>query len=180
MITEPYTPLGVVPIFVNAGASVAPMIIGPLAAFFAILLKPKELLALFRRKPWLPVAILAIGVGVWFLGARAFSSPAQAARQTAAPQEDWNAFALKKIKEAEEAAKKRGIRWVWDYSPDSQGGAMVLSSPAYSATANRVFCTAAVQDVASFFGVIYCVDGNVSAPGTGCAPPCSRTGTRTR
>jgi len=83
MITEPFSSVGVVPIFVNAGASIAPLIIGSLTTFFAILLKPKELLSLFRRKPWVPVAILGGGVGIWFLGVHLFSTSAAAASTTA-------------------------------------------------------------------------------------------------
>src|SRR5882757_8612948 len=136
MITEPFTSLGVVPIFVNAGASIAPLIIGSLTTFFAILLKPKELLSLFRRKPWVPVAILGGGVGIWFLGAHLFSTSAAAASTkrgaevSGGVRTDWNAFALDLISKAESAAKKTGIRPFWDYFPDGKdGAAMVLSSP---------------------------------------------------
>jgi outer membrane protein assembly factor BamB len=166
MMTEPITTVGVVPIFVNAGASIAPLIIGSLTAFFAILLKPKEMLSLFRRKPWVPVAILGGGVGIWFLGMQLFGSTAEAASakksadRPAGVHTDWNAFALKLIQDKENAAKKTGIKPVWDYLPDPQGGAMVLSSPAFAPTANRVFCTAQVQDIATFFGLIYCVNPN--------------------
>lgn len=166
MITDSCTSLGVVPIFVNAGASIAPLIIGSFTTFFAILLKPKELLALFRRKPWLPVAILAGGAGIWFLGAHLLTSPVQAAsakktsERAIAAQTDWNAFALRQIREQENASKKTGIKPIWEYSPDPDGGAMVLSSPAVAQTTHRVYCTAAVQDVASFFGTVYCVDVN--------------------
>lgn len=165
MIESMMTSLGVVPIFVNAGASIAPLIIGSLTAFFAILLKPKELLSLFKRKPWVPLAIFAGGAGIWLLGVHLFSTPAQAAamKQTdgaaAAVHTDWNAFALRLIRDQENAAKKTGIKPTWDYFPDGKdGAAMVLSSPAFSKNANRVIGTAAVQDVASFFGLIYCVD----------------------
>src|SRR3954468_47986 len=65
MPTDPFstsltTTVGVVPIFVNAGAAVLPTLIAGFTSVIAILLKPKELLALFRRKPWLPVAILLL------------------------------------------------------------------------------------------------------------------------
>jgi outer membrane protein assembly factor BamB len=166
MITDSCTSLGVVPIFVNAGASIAPLIIAPLTAFFAILFKPKALLALFKSKPWVPLVVLAVGTGIWFLGAHLFSSTAQAstakkaADHSIAYQRDWNQFALDLIRDEENAAKKTGIKPIWDYSPDPDGGAMVLSSPVFAHTSNRVFCTAAVQDVASFFGMIYCVDSN--------------------
>ena len=64
------TPLAVVPIFVNAGAAVLPTLIAGLGTFVAVLLKPKELLTLFRRKPWLPVAIFLIVADIVVLAVR--------------------------------------------------------------------------------------------------------------
>jgi len=47
----PPVDLAVVPIFVNAGAALLPAIIAGLASVFALIFKPRELFALFRRKP---------------------------------------------------------------------------------------------------------------------------------
>src|SRR3954463_2970934 len=60
------TSLAVVPIFVNAGAAVLPAIMGGLLSGVALLFKPRELLRLFRRRPYVPVIIVALGVGGWF------------------------------------------------------------------------------------------------------------------
>lgn len=169
-MTEPFSShacqtLAVVPIFVNAGAALVPTLVASLTSVIAVLLKPNELLALFRRKPWVPLAVISIGVGLWFGIAHLLSSPAQAAQTNkktpdrtmtgySIPKEDWTDLAMRLI------AAERAIRItpVWNYVPDET--AMVLSSPAYADKSNRVFGTAAVQDVASFFGVLYALDAN--------------------
>jgi outer membrane protein assembly factor BamB len=53
--------LAVVPIFMSAGAAVLPTFLGALAGLGAILLKPRELVALFRRRP---VALLGVLAGI--------------------------------------------------------------------------------------------------------------------
>lgn len=72
--------LAVVPIFVNAGAAVLPAIIGGAASALALLFRPRALLTLFRRRPWIPAAlaaVIAIGwLGVrWMLAATAQPTP---------------------------------------------------------------------------------------------------------
>src|SRR5687767_6784396 len=101
--------LAVVPIFVNAGAAVIPTIVASAVSFVAILFKPRELLALFRRKPWVPVAMLGGGLAIW-LGTRMLTSPVSAASADrtggrAVQKTDWTAFALDLIRR-EEAANK--------------------------------------------------------------------------
>lgn len=166
MINDPFSSLGVVPIFVNAGAALVPTIVASLTSIGAVLLKPKELLALFRRKPWVPVAVILIAAGLWFgIAHLASGAPAQAATSNksttadrpAFSRTDWTALALKLIRDKENASKTTGVIPVWEYPADD---GMVLSSPAFASTTNRVFGTAAVQDVASYFGILYCVDAN--------------------
>src|SRR4051812_29305984 len=100
MMNDPFATLGVVPIFVNAGAALVPTIVASLTSVGAVLLKPKELLALFRRKPWLPVAFILVVAGIWFLVAHLGGSTAQAATNRKTPDRatashtDWTAFAL--------------------------------------------------------------------------------------
>jgi outer membrane protein assembly factor BamB len=167
MPTDLAAPLAVVPIFVNAGAALVPTLVAGLTSILAILLKPKELLALFRRKPWLPVAAILVLVGLGFGLSHLLSTPVQAgvnraeraaAATPAIAREDWTKLALKLLQEERDATKASGVKPLWDYSPDAT--AMTLSSPAYSARTNRVYATAAIQDVASFFGVLYAVDAN--------------------
>jgi outer membrane protein assembly factor BamB len=165
MITaELSTTIAVVPIFVNAGAALVPTLVAGLTSFIAVLLKPKELLTLFRRKPWLPVSIIATliaaGFGISHLlaaptAARATGLPTSTGRASA-PQEDWTKIALKLLEDERNANKTTGVKPLWDYAPDPT--AMTLSSAAYADKSNRVFATASIQDVASFFGVLYCLD----------------------
>jgi outer membrane protein assembly factor BamB len=163
MINDPFSSIGVVPIFVNAGAALVPTLVASVTSVAAILFKPKELLGLFRRKPWIPVAVILIVAGVWMGIAHLLATPAQAAsdRKTSeiasVSHTDWTALALKIIRDKENAGKTTGVIPVWEY-PASDG--MVLSSAAYGPATHRVFGTATVQDVASFFGILYCVDAN--------------------
>jgi outer membrane protein assembly factor BamB len=164
MITELSTPIAVVPIFVNAGAALVPTLVAGLTSVLAILLKPKELLTLFRRKPWLPVSVLAAFIALGFGISHLLSTPAQAsptrpdraASASPFPKEDWTKLALKLLEDERNANKTTGVKPLWDYSPDPT--AMALSSAAYADKSNRVFATASVQDVASFFGVLYALD----------------------
>src|SRR4051812_3874584 len=102
MITELSTPTAVVPIFVNAGAALVPTLIAGLTSVLAILLKPKELLTLFRRKPWLPVSVIAGLAVLGFAIAHLLAPPAQArgtglptsVGHVPPPQEDWTKLAL--------------------------------------------------------------------------------------
>jgi outer membrane protein assembly factor BamB len=168
--TELVSPIAVVPIFVNAGAALVPTLVAGLTSVLAILLKPRELLTLFRRKPWVPVAVIAVFIGLGFTVAHLLGTPAQAAStkvdRTAPastfPREDWTRLALRLIEEERNASKTTGVKPVWDYIPDET--AMALSSPAYADKSRRVFGTAAVQDVASFFGVLYALDANTGRP----------------
>lgn len=52
--------VGIVPVFVNIGAAILPAIVAGLSSALALLFKPRELLRLFRRKPWIPVVIVLV------------------------------------------------------------------------------------------------------------------------
>jgi outer membrane protein assembly factor BamB len=159
-LASPIHALGVVPIFVNAGAAVIPTVIASVASFVAILFKPRELAALFRRKPWLPVAVIVGGAVLWLAASRILSNPVSAAQNDRTPTKqktDWTSFALKLIRDQEMAGKTTGIKPLWDY-PASDG--MVLTTPAVDPTTGKVFSGAAIQDVASYFGSLFCLDAN--------------------
>lgn len=55
-----YGDLGVVPIFVNAGAALAPAFAASLATFFALLFKPKALFKACMNKPIIPIIVLVV------------------------------------------------------------------------------------------------------------------------
>ncbi len=158
-------PLGVVPIVVNAGAALGPLLLAPIATFFAILFKPKELIALIRRKPWLPVLVILVIVGLWFALSLAFApSPAQAASARKADRvaddrlgsykpKDWTSIALNLIRDEQMALKTTGIKPVWEYSADD---GLVLTTPAVAD--DLIFAGAAVQDGPGFLGELFAVD----------------------
>jgi outer membrane protein assembly factor BamB len=92
------SPLGVVPILVNAGAALFPAMIGALASVIALILKPRELMAFFRRKPLVPILMILVCVAVYFLipwvmsPGQAVAGPrGMAATKT---ETDWSAVAI--------------------------------------------------------------------------------------
>src|SRR3954466_10129760 len=126
MITELSTPTAVVPIFVNAGAALVPTLIAGLTTVLAILLKPRELLTLFRRKPWLPVSVIVVLVAVGFgiphllatpANARASGLPNSVGHASALPATDWTKLALKLLDDERNANKTTGVKPLWDFSP---------------------------------------------------------------
>jgi outer membrane protein assembly factor BamB len=163
MMNASFTTIGVVPIFVNAVPALVPTLVAAFSTIAAVILKPSELIGLFRRKPWVPVAVILVGVGLWFGVARLVGSPAKAAAQTragAAPlaePTDWTKLALQLIQDKENAGKTTGVVPVW---ANSMYDGWVLSSPAFASNTGRIFGTATVQDVASYFGMLVCVDAS--------------------
>jgi outer membrane protein assembly factor BamB len=162
------TPLGVVPIFVNAGAALVPTLIAGVSSFVAILFKPGQLIALVRRKPWLPVPVIAIGVGLWLGIWAMFSTPANAgAKRDRTPRKtDWVAIAERFAREENSGTvvpttnqtsqsgdsfkKITGAKRLWEYPADE---GWVLCRPAVAN--GKAFAGAAVQDVGSVFGTFF-------------------------
>lgn len=111
--------LGVVPIFVNAGAALLPAMAAGIATFFALLFKPKALVKACREKPLVPVAVVLVGIGIWAAvhfwpahgggehaegGRRGGGKTVAAGASTTVPVYiDWTEIALARIK-----AKERG------------------------------------------------------------------------
>jgi outer membrane protein assembly factor BamB len=109
-LLTPLTDFAVVPIFVNAGAALFPALIAGVASIGALLFKPKELIAAVKRKPWVPVLILGLGLGIWLgwpvvgglFGAHAGATEAQAAptatvARAGGDTTDWTEVAKKLI-----------------------------------------------------------------------------------
>jgi outer membrane protein assembly factor BamB len=163
MMNLSFTSIGVVPIFVNAVPALVPTLIAAAGTIASVILKPSELVGLFRRKPWVPVALILVIAGLWFGIAQLLGAPAQAANSRrggegiAAVHTDWTAVALKVIQDKENAGKTTGVVPAW---VNTSYDGWVLSSPVYSSKTDRVFGTATVEDVASMFGVLYCLDAN--------------------
>ena len=100
-MTDPL-PIAVVPILVNVGAAVLPAIIGSLASAAAVLVRPRELIRLCRRKPHVPALAVGLIAGAWFLGGWLGSAPTggRPDRQAAAgtvESIDWASVAVAMI-----------------------------------------------------------------------------------
>ncbi|MBS3734706.1 MAG: PQQ-binding-like beta-propeller repeat protein [Phycisphaerae bacterium] len=59
--------VGVVPVFVNVGFAVVPAIAAALSSALAVLFNPKELMRVFKEKPYIPVIVVAVLIGVILL-----------------------------------------------------------------------------------------------------------------
>jgi len=59
--------LAVVPVFVNAGAALLPALLAGLVSALALLLKPRELLRACKKKPYVPLIVVAGIVLLFFL-----------------------------------------------------------------------------------------------------------------
>ena len=94
--------LGVVPIFVNAGAAILPVILGALASALALLLRPRELARACRRRPGraamvlacVPAIWLAVGVMPGWLKGNARQRPDPCGQAARAAKVDWAVAAM--------------------------------------------------------------------------------------
>jgi outer membrane protein assembly factor BamB len=93
-------PIAVVPIFVNAGTALLPAILAPIASALALLLKPRELARLARRRPLLLPSIAVGGVALTFLCIWLFS-PTTPAKAQGPQRIDWAKVALDILRQEE-------------------------------------------------------------------------------
>ncbi len=105
---------GVVPVFVNTGAALLPAVLAGVASVLGLLFKPRELARLCWRKPWVPMLVVGMAVGGYFLigwlldtaaagaaGATATAPSDTRPRQGAQARGDWAAVALELIRQEE-------------------------------------------------------------------------------
>jgi len=59
-------PPAIVPIFVNTGVALLPMIVGALAGVAAVIFNPRELLRLCRRRPVVSMVVILGALVIWF------------------------------------------------------------------------------------------------------------------
>ncbi len=110
---------GVVPVFVNTGAALLPALLAGVASVLGLLFRPRELVRLCVRRPWLPLLVAGLGAGGYFLigwlvnaaPATAADGPASASpdlrrRQGAEVRGDWAAVALELIRQEERDWRK--------------------------------------------------------------------------
>src|SRR5678815_2789408 len=92
--------MAVVPIFVNAGTALLPAILAPIASALALVFKPRELIALARRRPLVIPSIVVGVIGITFLCIWLFS-PATPARAQGPQRIDWAKVALDIMRQEE-------------------------------------------------------------------------------
>ena len=102
--------LAVVPVFVNAGAALLPALFAGLASALALLFKPKELFRVCRKKPHVPLIVVAGSVLLFFLirwmaapGAAAETSTRGAGSEPGRSRTDWSKVAIEILRQEERA-----------------------------------------------------------------------------
>jgi outer membrane protein assembly factor BamB len=184
--------LAIVPIFTSAGVALLPTIVTALASMAAIVLKPRELLRLARRRP-LAVSVaagaVALGLAAWSLASGTPPRSSALAGPRAAVHCDWARVAEKII--AQERDGKAPTAQALDIPSDAAqvlgrdfsrcchaGGpaplrlkpqwsyrpedAMFLSSPAVAG--RRVFAAGCQTDLAGYTGLLACLDSETGKP----------------
>lgn len=138
---EPIIGPAVVPVFVNAGAALLPAILAGIASVVALIFKPRELARVCVSKPHIPLLLIAIGVGGYFLVswlmtpldvAEAAGAPAgRRASQAVDSKSDWAKVAIEILRQ-EERAKIRAEAALAMATPEA---APVESAPAVKRSA---------------------------------------------
>jgi len=180
--------IAVVPIFVNAGAAILPVVMGAAASVISLLLRPRHLLRACRRHP-ITTCLLILGVTAAWWGTRwALSrSPGVRAEPAKAPKTDWPQVALDILRREETGAlvpvpasgpykpPVSAIVLGRDFSRRACDGSaaplglkllwrhkgddcMFLSSPAVSA--GRVYAGSCLVDVTGNYGAVVCLDAH--------------------
>ena len=138
--------LGVVPVFVNAGAAVLPAILAALASVITVLLSPRRLARLCVRKPYVPVLVIGCLVGAYFLGTWLWSTddgrqPAKASDgwlAAASPSgTDWAKVAIEILRQEERARNRAEIETDAPPANDVPPANYVAATQAASATIYR-------------------------------------------
>jgi hypothetical protein len=96
--------LGVVPVFVNAGAALLPAVLAGIATVLGLLFKPRELLRLAIRNPWTTLLMIVLGASGYFIVPRliTMATPGNGAPVESQPSQDrgdWSAVALELIRQ---------------------------------------------------------------------------------
>ena len=103
--------LAVVPVVFNAGAAVLPALLGALASVVTLLFKPKELFAACKRRPLVPLALVALGFAIFLwvrhTPAKVVSERSIRADVSSGSSQDWAAVAMEIIRQ-EARAKALG------------------------------------------------------------------------
>src|ERR1035437_8578917 len=151
--------LAVVPIFVNAGAALLPALIAALTSLLALLLSPRALVSLCRRKPWLPALFIAFITALYF-SPRLFPSPATVTPPTN-NSPDWPAIA----RNLQQQSKTSILTPLWHHNLD---GEAPLSPPALSTDPTTgkppLSLPPPLFDSGKTFGNLFAID---ASPGTG-------------
>lgn len=112
------TCLGVVPVFVNAGAALLPAILAGVASVAALIFNPRALVRLCKAKPHIPLLIVMVAVGGYFAVTWVLGQPDQAAQSPAAGRRapasendnDWAQVALEILRQEERAKVREFLR----------------------------------------------------------------------
>jgi outer membrane protein assembly factor BamB len=168
--------IAVIPIFVNAGAAVLPTVMATLAGVALVVLRPRALAGLFRRRPLMlgvPVAVIALGLGIaaWRMACGAPKHAAQRGSAGATAHYDWakvaeELIAQQRLRQPSIAARASELNnrlpelsLLWSFQPEDT---MFLGCPAVAG--NRVFVTGCQTDLGGYTGLLACLDSETGKP----------------
>ncbi len=184
--------LAVVPIFTTAGVALLPTIVAAIASMAAIVLKPRELLRLGRRRPaavGVAAGAVALCLAAWALASGMSSRSSALAGPRAVVHCDWAKVAEEII--AQERNGKAPTSQALDTPPEAAlvlgcdfsrcfyaGGpspfrlkplwrfrpeeTMFLSSPVVAG--KRVFAAGCQADLGNYTGLLACIDSETGKP----------------
>ena len=149
--------IAVVPIFVNAGAAMLPAIVAALTSLVALLLSPKAMWKLCRRKPWLPMAVVAIGVGLYYSPRLFPGAPPSAGGGGGNSGIDWPVIAREILRHQTGSGM---LTPLWHHNLD---GHMAMSTPTlFTDKAGRttLYFPATLLDLGGNFGTLFAIDAD--------------------
>lgn len=176
--------LAVVPIFISAGSALLPTVLAAVGGALAVLLRPRELVGLVRRRPGMTaivlLAIIAITTAAWAYEKHARATPPKA------PAIDWPGFARQLIAAQQLAAIRATQPTTQSTKPEATdiveartfartsadngpspanlktlwtyapADTMFLSTPAVAG--DRIYVAGCVADLGSYTGLLACLD----------------------
>lgn len=142
--------LGVVPIFVNAGAALLPAIIAGLTSFLAILANPRALAKLLRRRPLTSLSLLAAALLLSFTIPMLLA----ATHPKDIHKTDWAAVARDLLRQQAATQHSNSLLTpLWHHDLD---GSLPLATPRI--IGHRLIVPTTTLDIVSKTGTLYALD----------------------
>lgn len=156
--------VAVVPIFVSAGAALAPTIIAAIVSVAAIIFKPRELIRVCRLRPLAALATVAtiafvILITIWWTSSPSKTAIAKTARYDWAKVAEELIARQRVIETASTPAAPVNLQKLWSFAPEET---MFLSNPLIAG--GRIYAAGCQSDLGGYTGLLACLDGETGKP----------------